>query len=49
VSSKAQKVIYGRLSRRLDMARARGCKQALMWAQYAGTPPSRWQALLSDP
>jgi hypothetical protein len=41
---RAEKVIYARSSRRLDVARARGVQQALMWAQYASaTPPSRWQ------
>ena len=47
---RAEKVIYGRSSRRLDVARARGVQHALMWAQYAtATPPSRWQAPLVDP
>ena len=41
---RAEKVIYARSSRRLDVARARGVQHALMWAQYAtATPPSRWQ------
>jgi hypothetical protein len=41
---RAEKVIYGWSSRRLDVARARGVQHALMWAQYAtATPPSRWQ------
>jgi hypothetical protein len=41
---RAEKVIYGWSSRRLDVARARGVQHALMWAQYAtATPPSRWK------
>ena len=41
---RAEKVIYARSSRRLDVARARGVQHALMWAQYAtATPPSRSQ------
>ena len=41
---RAEKVIYGRSSRRHDVARARGVQHALMWAQYAAaTSPSRWQ------
>jgi hypothetical protein len=41
---RAEKVIYTRSSRRLDVARARGVQHALMWAQYAtATPPSRSQ------
>ena len=41
---RAEKLIYGRSSRRLDVTRARGVQHALMWAQYApATPPSRWQ------
>ena len=39
---RAEKVIYTRSSRRLDVARARGLQHALIWAQYAtATPPSR--------
>ena len=41
---RAEEVIYGRSSRRYDVARARGVQHALMWAQYAAaTSPSRWQ------
>jgi len=38
---RAEKVIYGRSSRRYDVARARGVQHALMWAQYAARPHRR--------